>query len=248
MFQRIFDERDEQLRIYADQTRALTTLSSEIAHELKNPLASVKGLSALVARGLEGKPAERMDVLRGEVDRMQSILQEFLNYSRPLVPLSLQETDLGALARDTLVLHDGMARERDVDLRVDSDESALLQCDPRKIKQILINLVQNALDVAPRGSLVEVTIEADGDLGDLLLRLRDRGPGLDPEVVDRLFEAGVTSKETGSGLGLTVARGLARQHGGGLDLSDHPDGGCVAELRLPRVPPVESTRIGKGEP
>ena len=233
--------RDTALANHAEQTRALTTLSGEIAHELKNPLASVKGLAALIERNLASadrdrpsspdKARERVQVLRREVDRMQGILDEFLNFSRPLVPLDQREVDLRELADRVVELHEGMAREREVDLRIEG--RAPLRCDPRKIEQILINLLQNALEVAPARSTIELAIAIASD--DAMIAVRDAGPGLTPELRDRVFEAGVTGSAEGSGLGLTIARSIARQHGGELELRNRADTerGCEARLRLP---------------
>lgn len=224
--------RDAALLSRAEQTRALTTLSGEIAHELKNPLASVKGLAALIERSeLPGKAAERMQVLRREVDRMQGILEEFLNFSRPLVPLDQREVELRELVDHIVELHEGVAAGARVQLLADG--RVRLRCDPRKIEQVLINLVQNALEVAPPGSSVELAVRRDREWAHV--EVRDAGPGLAAELRGRAFEPGVTGKADGSGLGLTVARMLARQHGGELELDDRSDGvrGCVASLRLP---------------
>jgi signal transduction histidine kinase len=209
-------------------------LSSEIAHELKNPLASIKGLAVLVAKDTEGRAKERMAVLRGEVDRMQTILDEFLNFSRPLVPLHLAETNLSALAHDVARLHEGSAAERGLSIEVDAPEKAALACDARKVRQVMINLVQNALDASPRGE--RVTLRVEPRERSLLTLIIDRGAGLAPELKDRLFEAGVTSKQHGSGIGLVVARGLCRQHGGDVTLSANPSGGVIAMIELPRMP------------
>jgi signal transduction histidine kinase len=99
---------------------------------------------------------------------------------------------------------------------------------------VLINLVQNALDASPRGERVTLRVEErDASLRTLII---DRGKGLAPELKDRLFEAGVTSKQHGSGIGLVVARSLCRQHGGDVMLSDNPSGGVIAIFELPKTP------------
>jgi signal transduction histidine kinase len=174
-----------------------------------------------------------MSVLRQEVDRMQSIVEEFLDFSRPLVPLALTDLALDELVHEVVRLHEGSALERRVTMSVEAPRAVSLRADRRKIRQVLINVLQNALDASPAEGVVTVRVEAAAE-GRVRVRVIDAGSGLDSGLAERLFEAGVTSKEHGSGIGLVVARSLARQHGGELTLANGPQRGAIAELVLPR--------------
>ncbi len=224
--------RAEQLATWVDWSKDLETMGGEIAHELKNPLASVKGLSALVARDLpEGRSAERMKVLQGEVERTREILDEFLTFSRPLSPLTVAELDPSELAGRVVALHEGAARSAGVALRTEG-RARPVQGDHRKLLQVLVNLVQNALAASERGG--EVVVAVTDEEGRVVFEVLDRGRGLDPQVLERgAFHAGVTSRADGSGLGLTIALAIARQHGGELSLADRDGGGVVARLVVP---------------
>ena len=235
------DARDEVLADHEAHRRELTALSGELAHELKNPLTNIKGLAVLVSREVEGRAAERVALLQGEVDRMEDILQRFLTFSRPLLPLSLEEVDLAELCASVLALHEGMAHERGTTLRMQRTEVVPISCDPRKIKQILINLMQNAIEASPARVAVELSVVSSAD-GGARVEVVDSGTGVTEAVRAHLFEPGTTTKTRGTGLGLALARGLARQHGGDLTLENRAGGGCTATLTLP---PAKSRAAGE---
>jgi signal transduction histidine kinase len=243
VFAELFDdavsERDRALAMNAEQARALTTLSAELAHELKNPLASVKGLSALVARDVQGKAADRLAVLRGEVTRMQGILDELLDFSRPLVPLAMEEVELGELVHQVARLYEATAAESGVTLQLLGKKPVQLRCDPRKVRQIVINLIQNAMDAGGKQIELDVSVRS----ASACLMVSDRGSGIDPSIAPSLFEPGATTKDHGSGIGLVVARSLARQHGGELTLRAREGGGAVAELVLPLLAAEEAVPL-----
>lgn len=234
MIHEAVEARDEVLRGNQAHAQELTVLSGELAHELKNPLANIKGLAVLVSREVEGKGAERLQVMQHEILRMEEILQEFLTFSRPLSPLSQAPVDLRQLCESVVSLHEGMAYAREVRVTLDAESPVEAFCDSRKVKQILINLLQNALEAAPAHTVVAIELCKQSDAR-ARIEMRDDGRGLSEEVKAHLFQAGTTSKERGTGLGLALARGLARQHGGDLRLENRPEGGCLATLLLPTM-------------
>ncbi|MBN2194662.1 MAG: HAMP domain-containing histidine kinase [Polyangiaceae bacterium] len=238
---RVVAARDDTLRTHVERLDEITRLSGEIAHELKNPLASIKGLAALLARSCAPEQREHLTVLRSEADRMQGKLDEFLNLSRPLVPLTTLELDLSALVSEVCTLHEGQLalQKVRVELLAPTDAARSVRADPRKVRQILVNLLQNAIEASPPGTTIRVDLLAYAE--GVRVRITDQGPGLAPGLAERLFEPGVTTKPRGSGFGLTVARGLAEQHGGAVTLESTEGQGCVATLRLPLVPPVTTS-------
>jgi signal transduction histidine kinase len=225
VMQRALGAHDSERQAHAEHARELAALTGEIAHELKNPLASIKGLGSLLAHDVSGKPAERLAVLRTEVDRMQETLQQFLDFSRPLVPLSMGPVDLHELAREVVDLCDGMAQARGIRLTAGT-EAGHAQGDRRKLRQVLVNLVQNAIEAAPPGSEVRVCA------GERRVEVLDRGPGSPDELKAAVFDPGVTTRPRGSGLGLTIARALVRQHEGTLTLEPRAGGGTRAVVIL----------------
>jgi signal transduction histidine kinase len=231
--------RDELVGTYGDRMRELNNLQGALANELKNPLAAIKGLAGLIA--LEpARAGERLAVLQKEVGRMQRIVDELLDFSRPLTPMRPRATPVRALFADVVKLHEGIAGQKELRLDMTGCRATELVGDPRKLKQMLMNLVLNAVEASPSGATVELHAHVDGDRA--VLSVLDRGPGMTEELLARAAEPGVTTKDNSAGLGLTIARSLAAQHGGALKLANRDGGGLEATLELPLQCPAHRER------
>jgi signal transduction histidine kinase len=227
----------EQEALRAEQLAAVGQLAAGVAHELRNPLTSIKMLvqtsrEEAEARGLS---AEDLGVIEREIRRMERCLQTFLDFARPPRP-ACRLLDLAVPVERTLALVAGRARKQHVELRfVRPSPPVLVEADEEQLQQLLVNLALNALDVMPGGGTLEVDLRlVSGPGGERLaeLRVQDTGPGIPAEVLPRLFQPFVSAKETGLGLGLVTSQRIAENHGGFLEGHNRPEGGACFTLRL----------------
>jgi signal transduction histidine kinase len=215
------------------QLAVVSQIATGVAHELRNPLTSVKMLvqsnrEEAVARGM---PAEDLRIIEQEIRRMERCLRTFLDFARPPRP-ERKPFDLCSLVDRTFSLIEGQAAKQCVVVKADTPRaSVVVNADWEQIQQLLLNLTLNALDAMPTGGTLSVSV-ARSD-GHVELRVADTGPGIAPQLVPRLFEPFETTKETGVGLGLVVSRRIAQDHGGSLTASNRAEGGACFVLRLP---------------
>ena len=219
----------------AEQLAVVAQLATGVAHELRNPLTSIKLLvqnsrEELASRGI---PDDDLDIIGREVKRMERSLQTFLEFSRPTLAAP-ERIAIGALVDQLFLLVEGRAFQQSVvcvKTGVEND-TLYIKGDRDQIQQLLLNLILNALDVMPNGGTLEVNLSLVDD-GQLELRVIDSGPGISQKILPRLFEPFVTSKETGVGIGLLISRRIAREHGGDLSAYNQSEGGACLLLRLP---------------
>jgi signal transduction histidine kinase len=249
------ERREEVCSENEDRTRALEGMAARLAHEVKNPLAAIKGLSTHMARNAsDAKTAERLAIVAAEADRLQSIVDGFLSFSRGLDDLQVAPTKPYEIARELGVLLETRAEEAGIVFETGGDPELVVDADARKLRQALLNIVLNAIQASPRGSTVHVAVERDCE--GARITVRDEGLGMTPEVLDRIRKPYFTTKEGGSGLGLAVARGLVDQHGGNLEFKSAPRTGTTVTIRLPikakvcaKLPnPVRTFRPEAAEP
>jgi len=222
--------REEVVYRAVARAREMEQIGLKLSHELKNPLAAIKGLVQLSARAAcDPDSAEQLRVVAAEVDRMESILKEYLSFSRPLESLQPQRMALGALADEVLSLMDARAATAGIALRRRGD--AIIEADPRRLKDALFNLVGNAVEATSQGGKVEV--EIDEIERSARIAVRDSGRGMPPEVLDRIGTPFFTTRDEGTGLGVVLARAAFAQHGGSLVYSSEPGRGTTAVGTLP---------------
>ncbi len=228
--------REERVSEAVAQLRRLQSVGAKVAHELKNPLASIKGLCQLVARTPESeRTQERLAVVASEISRMETILNEYLSFSRPLEDLKPESLDLAAVARDVLDVLAGRADQAGVALDLEGG-ATIVKGDPRRLKEALINLVSNAIEATPNGGrvILRVRTAATG----VTLEVKDSGRGISADDLERLGTSFFTTRPNGTGLGVVLAQSVITQHGGTLDYKSVIGKGTTATIVLPGQPPA----------
>jgi signal transduction histidine kinase len=224
--------REEVFSESEDHARSLEGVAARLAHEVKNPLAAIKGLSTHMARGAgDVKTAERLGVVAREADRLQAIVDGFLGFTRGLDDLRLARITPYDVAQELVVLLEMRAAEAGVAIEVVGDERAQVVADARKLRQALLNVVLNALQASPHGSGVTIGI-ARGGPDTLRMRVVDRGCGMKPAILDRIRKPYFTTRAGGSGLGVAIARALVEQHGGSMTIESTDGKGTTVTIEL----------------
>ncbi len=206
----------------AERLATLGTFTATIAHEVRNPLSAVRLTVQMLARQLPEE--ERLALILDELQRLDLIVDELLAYSRGM-SVEPAACDLAAIAADVCRLLRRQAEHAAVALEIDG--AAWVQADPARMRQLLINLVLNAIQAQHGGGRVAITIQADG------FAVRDEGPGIAPERRGELFDAFAGERRGGSGLGLHLAKAIADAHGAELRYEDARPGACFVLTGLP---------------
>jgi two-component system, NtrC family, sensor histidine kinase PilS len=224
---------EERMR-QADRLATLGRMSANIAHEIRNPLASLSGaIEALTSTDTPEQARARLaDIVLHEFERLDTIIRNFLEYARP-APLTLAPVDVTEMVEDVLALVDH--RGHPDGLKIVRDLPAVLpwHLDPQQFRQALWNLCLNALEALPDGGELRVGACVQADR--LSLSVSDTGAGIAPEDVQHVFEPFFSTKPQGSGLGLALVHRIAQAHGGTVDVRSRAGTGTVFTVSLPRA-------------
>ncbi len=217
-----------------DKLSTLGLLAGSLAHEIKNPLSSIKTITRVLAEelGPQSPHAEDLRMIGDEVERLTASTSELLDAARP-PRTDRPPAPLDALLSPTLRLLQHLARERRANLDVVLPESEVqLSVDQIGLREIVFNLTSNALEAAGAGGRVRLSCRSNGD--GVLIEIDDNGPGFPPEQLATLFQPFFTTKPTGTGLGLYIVARRVKEIGGRLDCRSQPNEGTTFTVQLPR--------------
>jgi signal transduction histidine kinase len=219
--QRIANER----RNLADRLAAMQTMSAGFAHEVRNPLNAAQLQLELLERrlrrdGHDARLVEPTELAQKEMDRLTSLLNDFLAFARP-PDLYVQERDVAAIVRQAAELERRAAEHHGAELAIDA-APLIAAIDGPKLQQVVSNLVRNAIEAIPPGGHVSVALVPGAE--HFVIRVGDDGPGIPEEIRPRIYEPFFTTKESGTGLGMSIVHSLVAMHGGTIDLDTGPNG------------------------
>jgi two-component system, NtrC family, sensor histidine kinase HydH len=223
---------EEQLR-RSERLAALGRLAAGIAHEIRNPLSSIKGFAAILAGRFREEERSRKiaDVMVQEVDRLDRVVTELLDFARP-TELHKQPSDCGALIRHSLQLVEGDALRQNVKIEwLVQPEDMKVEVDPDRFAQILLNLYLNSLQAMESGGTLKIEAARHDD--QVFLAVTDSGKGIAPEHLAHVFDPYFTTKPRGAGLGLANVHKLIEAHGGDIEVESSPGMGSSFVIRLP---------------
>lgn len=231
---RLQRQQNEVLR--AQQLSAVGQLAASVAHEVRNPLTSIKMIVDAALRSHKPKPltVDTLHVIQSEILRLGQTVQSFLDFARPPA-LQRRPCDLRTVLCQSIELVRARAAQQHVqiDLR-QPEETVLAEVDSGQVCTVLVNLFVNALDAMPNGGRMNVHLEASPP-GGIRLTVADTGDGIKPEFLDRLFTPFASTKSTGTGLGLSISRRVIEEHGGLISAANLHAGGACFTVTLPAI-------------
>lgn len=227
-------QRHQRDMLRAQQLAAVGQLAASVAHEVRNPLTSIKMLVEAGLRFPKPRPftSENLKVVHGEVLRLEQTVQSFLDFARPPA-LQRCACDIRSVVTQAVELVRARARLQKVAVEVCCQQQPVMgQVDRGQLCTVLVNLFINALDAMPGGGRLEVSLSAAPAMG-ITLRVLDTGEGIRPEMFEQLFIPFASSKPTGCGLGLSICKRIVEEHHGTINAATRPEGGACFTVTFP---------------
>lgn len=222
-------EQNERI-VQSEKMNVAGQLAAGIAHEIRNPLTSLKGFLQLLQAGVSQKEIY-YKIMNDELEKIEAITSELLFISKPLTnERSLQSVH--AMMNDVLVLLNSHAHIRNITIVKNEENEYFLYCDPSQIKQVLINLIKNAIEATEENGKIMIHITSDH--AHVKIDIIDEGPGIPEHLLDKIGEPFFTTKENGTGLGLMITKYILEKYNAELIIFNNPDKGCTFRIVIPK--------------
>ena len=218
--------------------RSLADLSASIAHEIRNPVTAAKSLVQQMGEDpLSGENINYANVALEELDRVERSISHLLRYARD-EEISFEPFEMADVVESTLDSYRDRIDLLGVEVELQLDSRGPMQGDPERMRRVLVNLVGNALDAVEQGDtpVPRLQIMAGENLAgtEVWVRVRDNGPGIHPDVLDKIFNPFFTTKDKGTGLGLALSKKVVDAHGGSMDVESDTEAGTEFVLTFPK--------------
>jgi len=225
-------ELEEQVR-RAERLSAVGEFASGVAHEIRNPLAIIKTVSETLKdeakRNNEIK--EAINIINEEIDRADTVIKELLDFARPHKARK-ENFILNDLLKELMLLTRKYAKQHEVVIQADIPKKQInVYGDPEKIKQALINVILNGIQAMPRGGILDINLKLQGN--EVIINIKDTGVGIDEEHKEKIFNPFFTTKDEGTGLGLTITYKIIEEHGGKIQVKSKKREGSLFIITLP---------------
>lgn len=212
-------------------------LAAGVAHEIRNPLSSIKGFATYFKERYRDRPEDQQtaDIMIQEVDRLNRVVGQLLEFARP-VSVKPKPVSLQTLLDDSIKLIKEQAAEKGISIQTQNNTPvAEVRIDPDRINQVLLNLYLNAIDSMEKGGELRVEMTDGGPRRDVVVQVSDTGRGISPENLSKIFEPYFTTKSTGTGLGLAIAHNIVEAMGGKITVESDPEAGTTFTIALPNL-------------
>ncbi|WP_424474951.1 ATP-binding protein [Oceanobacillus kimchii] len=216
----------EDMMVRSEKMNVAGQLAAGIAHEIRNPLTSLKGFLQLLQAGVNHKE-EYFNIMIEEIEKIESITSELLFISKPLTDNRSEEI-ISDMINDVIMLLSPQAKQKNISIMKVGSCNQVIECDRSQIKQVLINLVKNALEAMETGGEIILTSEEVGD--NVIVSVIDEGIGIPEEILHKLGEPFFTTKQTGTGLGLLITKQILEAHNANFEVSNNKGKGSTFKL------------------
>lgn len=220
----------EEKLLQADRLKTMGTVAAGIAHEVKNPLTAIRSSVQILSGRLSDNDSELAALALSEIDRLNRLIEEFLQYARP-APLQLQSIEVREILDSALKFLEPLIVDKKVRIEKSYPEKGeRVSADPNQLRQVFLNLILNAVQAVEPGGVIKVGVERKGKMVQVFIK--DDGPGIPKSKIALVFEPFWSTKPQGTGLGLAIAQRIVKEHGGKLELESELGKGTTALISL----------------